>query len=85
MTGPGGVYDSAREIAKFLDEAWIQLLEPMGGQTKVISKEGTSYKILTDENTIRDIPIYELRKAKMSQELDKLENNFEIEPDTPNI
>ena len=41
MTGPGGVYDSAREIAKFLDEAWIQLLEPMGGQTKVISKEGS--------------------------------------------
>ena len=40
VTGPGGVMESAQEIAKFWDEAWVQLLEPAGYQKKAMRKKG---------------------------------------------
>lgn len=41
ITGPGGVKDSAQEIAKFWDEAWIQITEPEGYQEKSLAKSGS--------------------------------------------
>ena len=41
VDGPGGVNDSARKIAEFWDELWIQLTEPAGFQEKKLIKWGS--------------------------------------------